>query len=207
MAFTPYATPTEFKSWVVIGDTVDDEVIGPICNTVTQWIDEYTQRHFWRDGVTGTEVARTFEPCHRYRLDLDDLVPGSVTAFKTDEAGDGTFEITWAAGDYQLLPFNRPDGGPHTSVAAIASRQFPVRWSRSGRADRVEITGIWGWPTIPHTVRQACLIQSSRILKRRHSPEGVIGPSEFGVVRVSTRLDPDVQQLLDPYRRHVVLVA
>jgi hypothetical protein len=33
------------------------------------------------------------------------------------------------------------------------------------------------------------------------------GFSDFGPVRVGTRLDPDVEQLLAPYRRIAVLVA
>ena len=207
MAFTPYATPAEFKDWVVLNDNVDDGVIIPVLSAVTQWTDEYTDRHFWRDGATGTEVARTFESSYQCRTDIDDLVPGSVTVFKTDEAGDGAFETTWTATDYQLLPFNRSNGWPYTHVEAIGGLRFPVRASRQGRIDRIQITGIWGWATVPATVKQACLIQASRVLKRRHSPEGVARIGEFGAIRVSTRLDPDVQQLLDPYRRTAVLVA
>ena len=155
MAFTPYATVNEFKAWVKLNDTVDDGVLSFIVDSVTEWIDQYTDRHFWRDGVTGSEVARTFEACGRYELDIDDLV--SVTAFKTDEAGDGTFETTWSATDYQLLPVNRPTGRPYTKVRSIAGRGFPVRYSTIGRSDRVQITGIWGWDTVPRPVRQACL--------------------------------------------------
>lgn len=207
MAFTPYATPTEYKAWIKLNDAVDDAVILDIQIAVTEWIDEYTDRHFWRDGVIGTEVARTFEACHRYELDIDDLVPGSVTAFKTDEAGDGTFETTWAASDYELRPTNQPTGKPYTRAEAVAGRLFPVRWSRTGRADRVQITGIWGWPTVPRMVHRACMMQTNRELKRAGSPEGVAGISEFGQIRLSGRLDPDVERNLNPLRRRAVLVA
>ena len=208
MAFLPYVDPAEFKLWTTLNDNIDDAVIYTEVATVTQWIDEVTDRHFWQDGATGAEVARTFESCYQCRLDIDDLVPGSVTAFKTDEDGDGTFETTWAASDYQLLPVNKPTGinRPHTNVEAIAGRLFPVRYSRQGRVDRVQITGIWGWPAVPLPVKQACKLQVNRILKRRYSPEGVAGFGEFGAIRV-TRLDPDIQQDLQSYMRTAVLVA
>lgn len=206
MAFAPYATLPEFKAWVTLDDTVDDVVATGALEAVTRWIDEYCDRHFWKDGATGAEVARTFTPKHCYKLDIDDLVPGSITTFKTDAAGDGTFETTWAASDYQLQPVNRPTGRPFRRVEAIGGRLFPVTYTRS-RQDRVEITGVWGWPAVPDAVQQACLIQASRVLKRRHSPEGVAGFGEFGLIRVTNRPDPDVMAMLDPYRRTAVLVA
>jgi hypothetical protein len=206
MAFAPYATVPEFKAWITIDDTIDDVVATAVLDSVSRWIDEYCDRHFWQDGATGAEMARTFTPTRCYSLDIDDLVPGSVTTFKTDDAGDGTFETTWAASDYQLQPVNRPSGRPFRRVEAVAGRLFPVPYMRA-RSNRVEITGVWGWPAVPDTVHQACLIQASRVLKRRHSPEGVAGFGEFGLIRVTNRPDPDVMALLDPYRRTAVLVA
>lgn len=210
MAFTPYVTDDEFKAWVTLNDSIDDIEIAGVTATVTRWIDEYCQRHFWQDGTLASPVARTFVTRSRWCLDLgpfNDLTAVVAPVVKTDEAGDGTFETTWAASDFELHPVSRPTGRPYTSVDAIAGRLFPVRSGTTGRSDRVEITGVWGWPAVPDEVPQACLIQGSRILKRRYSPEGVAGFGEFGAVRVSGRLDPDVQQLLDPYRRVAVLVA
>ncbi|MGH6691102.1 MAG: hypothetical protein ACREF4_10565 [Gammaproteobacteria bacterium] len=207
MAFAPYADLAEFRDWIVLPDAIDDAVIVGVVASVTEWIDEYCDRHFWRDGVGGSEVARTFVPCHSYRLDIDDLVPGSVTDFKTDESGDGTFETIWSVSDYQLLPVNRPTGRPFTSVEAVGGRLFPIRYDRM-RSDRVEITGIWGWSAVPNAVHQACLIQSARILKARYSPEGQAGVDAFGgVVRVPGQVDPRAIDLLNPYRRTAVLVA
>lgn len=63
----------------------------------------------------------------------------------------------------------------------------------------MRISGVWGWPAVPDAVKAACRIQVSRVFKRADSPLGVAGFGEFGVVRVS-RLDPDVESLLAPYR-------
>lgn len=208
MAFAAYATVAETKSWLVLNDTIDDVEIAAVLDTVTRWIDEYCDRHFWQDGAAGSEVARVFAPSSSRVLALggsNDLV--SVTTVKSDEDGDGTFETTWAAGDYELHPVNRPTGRPYDRVEAIGARQFPVPYSRgSGATHRVQITGIWGWTAVPDPVHHACKLQASRVLDRRNSPQGVAGPAEFGVVRIS-RFDPDVTSLLDPYRRVAVLVG
>jgi hypothetical protein len=210
VAFAPYVSLTDVKAWLPVSDNVDDDVINNnVIGSVTRWVDEFCQRNFWQDGSVASPVARTFAASCWCELDLgafNDLV--SVTTLKTDEAGDGVYETTWATTDYQLAPFNNPTGRPFTRIEAIAGRNFPIRYSaRTGRADRVEITGVWGWPAVPDMVKQACLIQSSRILKRRNSPEGVAGFGDFGVIRISGRLDPDVEQMLNPFRRVVVLVA
>jgi hypothetical protein len=44
------------------------------------------------------------------------------------------------------------------------------------------------------------VIQAARIFKRNDSPLGVAGFGDMGVLRVGRSLDPDVQQLVDPYR-------
>lgn len=209
MAFASYATVTEFKDkWATLSDSLDDDVIQDVLDSTSRWVDEYCARHFWQDGSAGGgEVARTFAACHQRAVDLysfADLV--SVSELATDESGDGTYGTVWTSADYQLQPVNRPTGRPYTRIEAVAGRLFPIRHAAGTRPDRVRVTGVWGWPAVPEPVKTACLIQSFRILKRRYSPEGVAGPSEFGVFRVS-RQDPDVMSLLEPYRRTAVLVA
>jgi hypothetical protein len=199
VAFAPYASIDDFKAWVVLNDSVDDPVLVGVLNSVTRWIDQFCGRHFWRDGAPASEVARTFISKCGHDVEIDDLVPGTITTLKTDSSGDGVYETTWSASDYQLQPVNRPAGEPFTTVEAVGSRTFPVKSSGQSRANRVEITGIWGWATVPDTVTQACLIQASRTLKRRHSPEGVVGFADLGVVRFQSTLDPDVQTLLDDF--------
>jgi len=202
VAFAPYVTLPEFKAWVKLDDTVDDAVMASVIESVSRWIDDYCGRHFWQDGSGGSPMTRTFVPTDCRQLLTDDLV--SVASLKTDEAGDGTFEVTWAAADFQLQPVNRPTGRPYRRVEAIATLRFPIRSTTGSRADRVEITGVWGWPAVPDVVKQAAHIQASRILKRRYSPEGVAGFGDFGAVRVSSRLDPDVKDQLTRLRRRIV---
>jgi hypothetical protein len=197
VAFAPYATLPEFKAWVTLTDTVDDVVLTDCLLSASQWIDGYCGTHFWQD----TAVARTFVPCtNRTTVDIDDLV--SITALKTDETGDGTYETTWSASDYQLQPVNRPTGHPYTNIEAVASLRFPSRTTEGSRSNRVEVTGTWGWAVVPPPVRRACLIEAAKELKRRYSPEGVAGFGEFGLIRISSRqVDPTVEAMLSDYTR------
>jgi hypothetical protein len=62
----------------------------------------------------------------------------------------------------------------------------------------VQVVGTFGFQTVPHDVKQACIILSMRQFKRYDSPLGVAGFGDIGAMRV-TRVDPDVQALLEPY--------
>jgi hypothetical protein len=60
---------------------------------------------------------------------------------------------------------------------------------------------VFGWPSVPIAIKQATIIQASRIFKRLDSPLGVAGFGDLGAIRVTRDLDPDVAQLVMPYKR------
>jgi hypothetical protein len=47
----------------------------------------------------------------------------------------------------------------------------------------------------------ATLLQASRLFTRRQSPFGIAGAPDLGVVRLSARLDADVEVLLKSFRK------
>lgn len=205
-----YATTEELEEWNTATTPTTLLLRERAINAASRAIDQHCNRHFYQDGTVGSPVARIFEPpCDLRCLELgafNDLASATLT-LKTDTAGDGTFETTWSASDYELLPVNPgsgPEPRPYTSVRSIGTLLFPVSTS-TGRTARIEITGIWGWPAVPVDVNQACLMLAARIFTRKESPQGVAGFGEFGPIRV-TRSDVDVAALLDPYRRVAVLV-
>src|SRR6266498_3932793 len=146
-----YATLPELKDALRIPqtDTDLDSVFNAAILAVSREIDQHCGRHFYK-----LTEPRTLTPTDRYRLNLgefNDLV--SVTTLKTDASGDGTFETTWTTGDYQLLTASgtpnvnaSPEPKPYTQIRAIGAQTFPCAWAWTGRTDRVEITGTWGWP-------------------------------------------------------------
>ncbi len=52
---------------------------------------------------------------------------------------------------------------------------------------------------VPANIREATLELTSRLFRRRLSPEGVAGFGDFGAVRVSG-IDPDIERLITPQR-------
>lgn len=195
-----YCTVEELKSRLGIPDTDDDFEIRLAVDAVCRQIDEHCDRYFYRETAT-----RTFPADGGYCVDPGDLV--SVTTLKTDTAGDASFGTTWSTTDYQLRPTDstyRAEARPYTEIHAVASLTFPVCYG-TGRDDRVQVAGVFGWPAVPAAVKQAALILAAETLKLKEAPFGVAGFGDLGVVRV--RDNPKAMTLLAPFRRHPILVA
>ncbi len=69
----------------------------------------------------------------------------------------------------------------------------------------MQITGIWGWATVPAAIRQATLIAAAEIFKLKDAPFGVTGFGDLGIVRIQA--NPMVARLVGPYIRNPVLVG
>jgi hypothetical protein len=196
-----YATLAEVKLAARIQDTIDDALLELSIESASRDIDAYTERVFFSTGATA--VTRIYIPQDLYLLETDDII--SVTTIKSDSTGEGGFDLTWDEADYQLEPLNGIAGGittPFTRIRAVGSKLWPIYEPRDINAGQasVQITGVFGFASIPIAVKQATVLAALRAYKRYESPTGVLGFSDMGVVRVG-RLDPDVQRLIDPYRK------
>lgn len=193
-----YCSVEELKSRLAIPDTGDDLELQFAVEAASRSIDEVCGRYFWR----GTDT-RTYVPESISRQSLDDLV--SVTTLKVDRDGDGVFEETWTQGtDYQLEvapghfnPAAKGEQWPYTGAVVITGgKLFPFVWLWS-HYDRVQVTGVFGWPAVPALVKQATLIAATDLFRRKDAPFGVAGFGEFGVVRIQQ--NPVILQLLRRY--------
>lgn len=188
-----YTTLSEVKSILRITDEVDDSLLETCIEASSRQIDTHCERVF----TSGT-ATRLFAPQDAYVTAIDDLV--SLTSLKTSSSADSVFDITWTSTDYQLEPLNGVSGGvytPYTSIRAVGDYTFPTAYEEA----TVEVTGVFGYATaIPTDVKQACNLMAIRQYKRYDSPLGVAGFGDIGVVRVS-RVDPDIESLLAPYRK------
>jgi hypothetical protein len=196
-----YATLSDVKAAARITDTIDDGLLEMAIESSSRDIDAYTERVFFSTGATA--VARVYIPQDIYLVETDDII--SVTTLKSDSTGNGTFDITWASKDYQLEPLNGLAGGistPATRIRAIGDYLWPVYEPRNVNSNQasVQVTGVFGFASIPSAIKQATILSSLRAYKRYESPTGVLGFSDMGVVRVG-RLDPDVERLIQPYRK------
>jgi len=193
-----YATLSDVKAALRITDNVDDSLLEISIEAASREIDGWCERVF-----TSSTATRIYRPTDVFSVDVDDLQ--SITTLKTDSDGSGVFDVTWETTDYQLNPLNGIAGGistPYTQVRAIGEYLFPIYEPRNVNANEasIQITGVWGWASVPTAVKQACIILSMRQFKRYDSPTGVMGFGDLGVMRVG-RVDPDVEKLLMPFRR------
>jgi hypothetical protein len=196
-----YATLADVKAAARITDTIDDALLEIAIESSSRDLDAYTERVFYSTG--GTPVVRVYIPQDIYLVETDDII--SVTTLKSDSTGNGTFDITWAATDFQLEPLNGRAGGidtPATRIRAIGEYLWPVYEPRNVNSNQasVQVTGVFGFASVPIAIKQATILAALRAYKRYESPTGVLGFSDMGVVRIG-RLDPDVQRLVDPYRK------
>jgi len=199
-----YCSLADVKAAARITDTIDDTLLELSIESASREIDSYTERVFYQTGSAGTPVARVYVPQDLYVVETDDII--SVSTLKTDSNGDGTFDTTFDVSDFQLEPLNGLAGGietPFTRIRAVGTFLWPVYEPRNVDANQasVQVTGVFGFATVPTAVRQACILSALRQYKRYESPTGVLGFSDLGAVRVGTKLDPDVERMIQPYRK------
>jgi hypothetical protein len=142
--------------------------------------------------------VRYYSPQDSYLCDIDDLVSLTSLYTNSDET-QSSYNIQWTSEDRQLEPLNGLADGqptPFTRIRAIGDYTFQTL---NGEAS-VKVTGVFGYSAVPIAITQATVIQASRIYKRLDSPLGIIS-GELGTMRVGTRLDPDVAQLVDGFRK------
>lgn len=187
-----YSTLAQVKAGLGITDTFDDTLLEMAVESASRAIDQYCARNFY-----STVATRVYTPRDSFVTDIDDL--SALTSIKTSTAADGVFDTTWASTDYQLEPLNGVVDGlptPAYSIRAVGDYTWPI----SGGEATVQVIGTFGFESVPIAITQATVIQASRVFKRLDSPLGIIS-GEYGSMRVGVRLDPDVAQLVDAYRK------
>jgi hypothetical protein len=196
-----YTTLNDFKAYLFPSSnygTGEDAQMEAAIEVASRTIDTFTNRRFYLDDTTS---ARVYYPDSPIRCSVDDFSTITGLIVKTDTGDNGTFDQTWVDTEYILEPINATIGGvagqPYNTIVATVPKLFPV----TGRRPRIQVTAKWGWAAVPDSIAQACLIQAARIYRRAQTPEGFAAGEAFGAIRVSTRLDPDVQMLISPYRR------
>lgn len=187
-----YATLAEVKSVLRLTDNVDDTLLENAIEGASRRIDGYCGTFFYQ-----TSNVINLYPVNEYKVTFPDAA--TITYIKTDDDGDGTYEDTWVNGvDYQLEPLDRAlQNRPIRQASAIGSKTFPLFYVPD--LPGVQVSATWGWPSIPDDVREACVLLSIRGFARYNAALGVVGFNDMAIqVRA---IDPDVRDLLSPYRK------
>lgn len=174
--------------------------LSEVISAASRKVDEKTERRFWLDA--DANQVRIYTPTYPDKLWIDDLV--TLTTIRTDPNGDGVYESTWSATDYQLGPTNAAaDGRPFEWVKARSNGTLDFSLDYD---ETVQITGRFGWPSVPADVKTATKMIAHRYVKRlREAPHGVVGFGMDGAVVRMMHVDPDVEDLLMPYSRRVMV--
>jgi hypothetical protein len=206
-----YTTVPELKASLSIPptDVADDDDLADAVSVASRAVSIDCRRIFHQ--ITETRTLRPPRDGRLLRLgDYMDLV--SLTTLKTGTQGDGTYPDTWDAADFQLLCQDMspninagPEPRPYRFVSAVGSRVFPPTRAGLGRADLIQIVGVWGWPQVPDPIRRASRMMAAEVFKLRDAPLGAAGMGDLGIIRV--RENPRYQRLIADYRLTPVPVA
>lgn len=189
-----YATLADLKAALSIdtSDTHDDARMEAVIQGVSRAIDKYCRRRFF---TTANDETRYFTPLTPWSCWTDDII--SITTLATDDGGNRSYSTTWASTDYEKLPINAAlNGEPYTGITATpnGSKRFYPHIPNG-----VKIIGKFGYAaSAPDVVREACIIQSMRIFKRKDAPFGIAGAAGMGQLMVVPEIDPDVKGFLAP---------
>lgn len=194
-----YATAAELKAFVRIDDTLDDAQIALALTAASRAVDNATHRQF---GQVAAPEERFYtareDPVHdRWIVAVDDLMDTTGLTVAFDTEGDETYSTAitlWATRPVNAAQYNRP----WHDLVLRPPDGVEVTDTDAG----VRVTARWGWTAVPNAVKEATLLQASRLLSRRDSPFGVAGSPDAGSeVRLLAKVDPDVEVALAPYRR------
>lgn len=203
-----YIDEQELTDFVRIPDLDDDPQIRLKISASSRAVDRCTRRQF---GLVAAPEARYYTAFRdaqnaRWLVLIDDLMTNVGLAVAFDAAGDGTYSTTVAA--YLLRPVNAAQKGRPWTLLAVPDRSGTLLSCLDGG---VRVTARWGWTAVPSAVKEAVLLQTSRLLLRRDLPfgAGVAGSPAVGsvVVRLLPELDPDVEVTLRDYRRDDPVIA
>jgi hypothetical protein len=190
-----YATLSQVKAALRITDQIDDSLLNTSIDAASRWVDGWCGRTFTKASGTAT---KDYVPSGRMEpLFVNDLT--TVVSIRIDEDLDRTFTTLLNTIDFQLEPVNGSfgNGFPFYIIRPQEDGYWPTSYGRA----TVRVQATYGWPAIPEAVREATILQASRLYTRLDSPLGIAGFGDMGAMRVSFKGDPDVTMLLAPYRR------
>ena len=197
-----YATLAEFQLYMTMpGDTVtsdtnDSSVIEDIIEAVSRHIDNICGRVFYQSSSDGE--TRYYTPEDPAIVFIDDLV--SITSLKVDYYALRDYADTLATTDYDLDPYNASNKGwPYTwlGLNPLTTAYYPT--VRKG----VQIIGIFGFPSVPNDIKEACLGIALNIYQGRtgQSSAGNVTVTAAGVVIRPTDVPKWAEITLEKYKR------
>lgn len=186
-----YVTTDEAKAYLRIPstDTEDDVRLGLDAAAASRAIDRATHRQFGKlDAAAARFYTAQYDADRGWFVTIDDL---------QDLTGVEVTSNSTTITDYRPAPLNAAsEGDPYTELVFGGT----VRPATSYGG--VSVTAVFGWTTVPDTIKDATLLQTARFFKRADAPFGVAGSPESGSeMRLLAKVDPDVAVMVSDYVR------
>ena len=202
-----YRTVSELKGWLGLSGTGQDTNLGYALDAATAAIDAYTGRQFDIDAAV---VTRLYDCEYMDYAEVDDIATSTGLIVKTLNADGSVNETLTLNTDYYLAPYNADKVEPVMPFTKII-----MALEKSGKVLPTEhrqglsVTAKFGFSAVPDAIEQATLIQASRFFQRKNSPMGFSGNPETGqpTVVFLTELDPDVKNLVKPFKKTTITLA
>tara|TARA_R100001440_G_scaffold70521_2_gene92975 strand:- start:1795 stop:2421 length:627 start_codon:yes stop_codon:yes gene_type:complete len=203
MAHSYYIDKGDLKTYLGLSGSGQDTNLDNAINSASRLIDKITDRYFYQDATVN---ARFYNPTNEFNLYVDDISTTTGLVVKLDTTDDGTHEKTLTLDtDFILKPLNPTPyevedndfNAPFTELQILATRS-------SERFDplimrNVKIEAKFGYPAIPEAIKQATLLQATRLFKRKDTPFNVFGNEATGTQELFSKFDPDARELIKGY--------
>lgn len=188
-----HVTLQDLRDFIGLSDSVSasDADLTRAISAASDKVNGWCGREFVVAGSAAAKVY-SFRPGSTY-LPVNDIA--TATGLIVEWSSDYTTWTTVTA-DWHLGPLQPRTGHPYTCLEP----NYPGTCWYGAYA---RVTASYGWTAILDGVKQATLMEAHRLWRRRTSPTGTEGVSDFGPVRVSTRPDPDIAALLSDFDRRV----
>ena len=197
---TTLAQVREHQQQTDATNTSQDGVISDLITVASDLIIRYCQREFAPNGGS-TPSARFYRYDGNGVLTLAPDDARSVTQVRIDT--DTTSPTTLTADtDYKLWPTRARDG-VYTHLHLYGFTTAPAVTSAAPSYREVEVTGTWGWASVPVAVERACIILTLELLSRTSSFRA--GDfDDLGSPMGGAAIPLHVRTMLSSYRRRSV---
>jgi len=197
MANRTYCTVADIKSYLTIGQDIDDVLLENVIERATKMIETYTHRVFQCDSATSRFFDAEQDTSQKRRRLWLRYDCAEISYVKN---GDGS---TILATNYVTLPRNET---PIYAIDLKLSYDDVFFWDESPE-DAIEVSAFWAYSkTPPLDIVQACVRLSTFLYKQKDTTSDIERPilTGDGSTIMPVRLPKDVEQILKPYIAEVL---
>ena len=200
MAVTdPLATLDDYAAEFPNRDRADEVELLHTLTAVSRYVESQRVcgQQFTKDAAA---VVRIFKPeVATSELWLGTNLAANPTQIRLDTANAGTYATTLSSTNWELWPLNAADGPEPRPYRRIDLLPWGTYTSFAAN-QRVEITAVWGWPTVPEIVRLAVIHLTAIV--RLESPRSTTRVDELGsVIGMSAQARDIISNLLAAHPR------